>query len=209
MFDFDGPVCSVFAGRPAPKVAQRLRKLVEAAVPLPPELSVTTDPMVFLQAAPHLPADVGEMVRLQLEADERAAIESAEPTPGAHAAIADCARASKVVSIVSNNDAEAVATYLARHGLGNYVSYISARRSPDPTLMKPHPHLVLAAIEAAGRAAELSVLIGDSVTDIEAARAARTASIGYANKFGKFASFEMAGADAIITDMHEISQWLG
>jgi phosphoglycolate phosphatase len=33
LFDFDGPVCSVFAGYPAPKVAQQLRLDLEALRP--------------------------------------------------------------------------------------------------------------------------------------------------------------------------------
>jgi phosphoglycolate phosphatase len=43
--------------------------------------------------------------------------------------------------------------------------------------------------------------VGDSVTDIEAARAAGVRSIGYANKPGKFGQLTAAGADAVVTEM--------
>lgn len=206
MFDFDGPVCSVFAGHPAPAVADRLRDLVRASTELPTELANASDPMLFLYAAPKLPNALSERVREQFQAEELQAVESAEPTPGAHAAIAACHAAGKVISVVSNNGAGAVETYLRRHDLAKYISFVSARRSPDPALMKPHPHLVLAALEATGQDAMRSVLIGDSVTDIQAAHAARSAAIGYANKIGKYSQLGAAGAEAIARDMREVSE---
>ncbi len=160
--------------------------------------------MLFLYAAPLLPAALGEQVRQQFHAEELAAVEVAEPTRGAHAAIAACFRSGKMVTVVSNNGASAVEAYLRRHGLARYVSYVSARRSPDPNLLKPSPYLLVAAIEATGQNPEQSVLIGDSVTDIDAARAAGSASIGYANKPGKRESLNAAGADVIVTDMNDI-----
>lgn len=208
MFDFDGPVCSVFAGRPAPEVAGRLRVLVEASTKLPANLLDVSDPMLFLHAAPSLPTTLAELVQQQFRAEEMEAIASAEPTPGAHAAITECHRVGKMVTVVSNNGADAVEEYLRRHGLARYISFVSARRNPNPELLKPNPHLLLAAIDATGQQAEHSVLIGDSVTDIEAAHAAGSAAIGYANKSGKRNSLTNAGADAIVMEMLEVSRAL-
>ncbi|MEY9913309.1 phosphoglycolate phosphatase [Catenulispora sp. MAP12-49] len=208
MFDFDGPVCSVFAGRPAPEVADRLRRLVQASAKLPTDLLAASDPMEYLHAAPALPTALAEQVRQLFRDEELVAIESAEPTPGAHDAIAECHRAGKVVTVVSNNGADAVEEYLHRHDLARYVSFVSARRSPNPELLKPNPHLLLAAIEATGQQPERSVLIGDSVTDIEAAHAAGVAAIGYANKLGKNETFTAAGAEVIVTHMTELSESL-
>lgn len=208
MFDFDGPVCSVFAGRPAWEVAGRLREIVRAEAVLSADLLEASDPMLFLYAAPALPAALGERVREQFQAEELAAIETAEPTMGAHDAIVECFHAGKVVTLVSNNGASAVETYLRRHDLERYVSYVSARRSPDPGLLKPNPYLLAAAIEASAQPPDQSVLIGDSVTDIEAARAVGSASIGYANKPGKHDSLEAAGADVIIESMGDIARSL-
>lgn len=208
MFDFDGPVCSVFAGRPAPEVAGRLRRLVQASVKLPTNLLAASDPMEYLHAAPALPTALAEQVRQLFRDEELAAIKSAEPTPGAHDTIAECHRAGKVVTVVSNNGADAVEEYLHRYDLARYVSFVSARRSPNPELLKPNPHLLLAAIEATGQQPERSVLIGDSVTDIEAAHAAGAAAIGYANRPGKNETFTAAGAEVIVTDMTEVSESL-
>jgi phosphoglycolate phosphatase-like HAD superfamily hydrolase len=49
------------------------------------------------------------------------------------------------------------------------------------------------------------VLIGDSATDIEAARAARTAVIAYANKPGKQDRFVPLRPDALITAMSDLT----
>jgi len=43
-----------------------------------------------------------------------------------------------------------------------------------------------------------ATFVGDSVTDIEAARASHTISIGYTNKPSKTAELMTAGADTVI-----------
>jgi beta-phosphoglucomutase-like phosphatase (HAD superfamily) len=60
-----------------------------------------------------------------------------------------------------------------------------ARTSPDPYLLKPSPHLIEQAVTANNSDPAACTLMGDSVTDIDAAREAGTHSIGYANKPGK------------------------
>lgn len=44
--------------------------------------------------------------------------------------------------MVSNNSAAAVRAYLDKHNLARYVVDVSCRTEPDPTLLKPHPHLL-------------------------------------------------------------------
>jgi phosphoglycolate phosphatase-like HAD superfamily hydrolase len=72
-------------------------------------------------------------------------------------------------------------------------------------LLKPEPHLLNVALAALGKPAGKSTLVGDSVSDIEAAHAAGTQSIGYANKPGKASKLLRASADFIIGDMTELS----
>ncbi|MFF9078904.1 HAD hydrolase-like protein [Streptomyces rubiginosohelvolus] len=59
-----------------------------------------------------------------------------------------------------------------------------------------------------GSTPERTVLIGDSVSDIEAARAAAATSIGFANKPAKEATLDQAGADAIVLDMSVVARAL-
>jgi phosphoglycolate phosphatase-like HAD superfamily hydrolase len=81
---------------------------------------------------------------------------------------------------------------------------IIGRVDPDPNLLKPHRHLISQAIKGLGAIADESVLIGDSLSDIEGARNAGVLSVGYANKPGKLARFNAARADAVISSMGEL-----
>ncbi|WP_406105263.1 HAD hydrolase-like protein [Micromonospora globbae] len=47
--------------------------------------------------------------------------------------------------------------------------------------------------------------VGDSLSDIEGAKAAGARVIGYANKPAKKAAFQAAGADALVTSMRQIA----
>ena len=116
---------------------------------------------------------------------ELAAVATAAPTPYVHDVVTACQNSGRSVSVVSNNSARAVHAYLARHGLDDRISLVVARTSHDPALLKPSPHLITQAVEALDAEPGECTLVGDSVTDVQAARLASVHSIGYANKPGK------------------------
>jgi phosphoglycolate phosphatase len=62
---------------------------------------------------------------------------------------------------------------------------VVACTSHDPALLKPSPHLINKAVRGLDADPAATALVGDSLTDIEAAQSADVASIGYANKPGK------------------------
>lgn len=99
--------------------------------------------------------------------------------------------------MVSNNSDRAVHSYLTRNGLDDRIDLVVARTSHDPALLKPSPHLIETALEALGAEPGVCAFVGDSTTDIEAARLVGVPSIGYANRPGKRASLTEAGADAV------------
>jgi beta-phosphoglucomutase-like phosphatase (HAD superfamily) len=113
----------------------------------------------------------------------------------------NAARAGMRVGVVSNNSAPAINAYLDMHGLSAYVSTVSGRIPGHPELMKPNPHLVVHASQLLGAPANRCVLVGDSATDAEAARAARARSVGYAKAQDRVAGLESAGAELVIEDM--------
>lgn len=82
---------------------------------------------------------------------------------------------------------------------------VAGRTFANPSLLKPSPHLLLDTADALGISPERSVLVGDSASDIEAARAAGSLSIGLANKPGKRERLLDAGADAIIDSMAQLA----
>jgi phosphoglycolate phosphatase len=140
-----------------------------------------------------------------LQDAELKAVESALPTPGAAESLSACQRSGKLVAIVSNNYAEAVARYLNRTGLADRVAHIEGRDPSDPALMKPSPHLIENATKALGVRAAACVFIGDQTSDMKAGRTAGTPTIGYANKPGKADALALAGANAVVATMTELA----
>jgi beta-phosphoglucomutase-like phosphatase (HAD superfamily) len=67
------------------------------------------------------------------------------------------------------------------------------------------PHLITQAVEALDAEPGECTLIGDSVTDIQAARLASAHSIGYANKPGKREHLSEAGAGAITNSLADLA----
>lgn len=146
---------------------------------LPAAVLSSHDPFQVLRYANALDTPIRDAIGDRLTAAEIDAVQTAPSTPGAAEAITALRRAGHTVTVVSNNSEVAVSLYLAQHGLAEHIAGINARTSSDPALLKPHPHLLHAAIRARSTRAESCVLIGDSVTDVEAAHAAGVPCIGY------------------------------
>ena len=68
--------------------------------------------------------------------------------------------------------------------------------------MKPNPAPILDAVDALGAKPADAVLVGDSLSDIEGARAAGIKVIGYANRPYKVPAFQHA--DAVIETMEDL-----
>ncbi|WP_405360483.1 HAD-IA family hydrolase [Kitasatospora sp. NBC_00085] len=206
LLDFDGPVCSVFAGLPAPEVARRLRAgLLASGEEVPPEVEAEADPLALLRliadARPDLVEDTdGALAKLETEA-----VCVGRPTPGGESVLRACSRSGRSVSVVSNNAGAAIEIYLADHGLSGYVAGVYGRTPGDPSSMKPNPRLLLEAMKSTGHKPEECIFIGDAERDVEAGDAAGVATIGYANKPGKDVRLAAAGAVVIVTSMQAIA----
>ena len=210
LLDFDGPVCSIFAGYPAPRVAAKLVDVLRRhRVEVPPDLASEPDPLeVLRRVAAAGNQSVTRAVEDALCVAERDAIASAESTPYGREVIVAAWQARMPVSVVSNNSADAVSEYLAAHRLAGYVSPVIGRAYADPARMKPNPEPILQAVRAIGEPADRCVLIGDSTSDIDGARAAGVRSIGYANRPAKVEALRAAGAEVVITSMGEVARSL-
>ncbi|KDN19459.1 HAD family hydrolase [Amycolatopsis rifamycinica] len=198
LLDFDGPVCSIFAGIPASVVADQLKQvLIDGGhTEMPESVAASADPFDVLRYADALGENEARYVEAAFTAHEVEAVLSAAPTEGAHDLIRAWRASSRPVAIVSNNSAPAINAYLDLYGLRASIDIVSARTKPDTALLKPSPYLLCQTIAALEVAPADCVFIGDSLSDIEAAHAADVRSIGFANKPGKSAKF--AVADAVI-----------
>lgn len=199
LLDFDGPVCSVFAGIPASTVADQLRGVLADGghSDLPEAVTTSADPFDVLQYAATLGGDEARYIEAAFTAHEVEAISSAPPASGAHELIEAWHESGRQLAIVSNNSAPAINAYLDLYDLRTAINFVSARTSSNVALLKPSPYLLNRAIAALDVTPRESVFIGDSTSDIEAAHAAGIRSIGYANKPGKESNLNAAGADAI------------
>jgi len=210
LLDFDGPVCGIFAGYPARDVAAELVDLLyRHGVDLPGHLTSETDPLEVLRWTGSLgDQGVTRVVEDALCTAERRAVATAAPTPYGREVIVAARQAGLPVAVVSNNSAGAVAAYLAAHRLTGHVAPVIGRAYADPNRMKPNPGPILQAVRALGTAPDRSVLIGDSLSDIEGSQAAGVPVIGYANRPPKVDAFHQAGADVVVTSMGPIADAL-
>ncbi|MGP3636284.1 HAD family hydrolase [Streptomyces sp. 24-1644] len=207
LFDFDGPLCDVFAGHPAKQVARDLAQLAVRSEPaLSGKLTSTDDPLEVLRLTHQANSLVGLEVEDALTAAEVAAVGVAgNPTPGAVASLEAVRATGRKIAVVSNNSAECVRVFLDRHGLAGHVLAVVGRPGEQPELMKPNPHSLIKAAELLGVDVTQCTLIGDSLTDIQAAHAVGSTAIGYANKARKRQVFAEAGAEAITESMQAIA----
>ncbi|MFL6144332.1 MAG: HAD family hydrolase [Labedaea sp.] len=205
LLDFDGPICSVFAGYPAPQVADDLRLFLGTIGILDTDaIGAATDPLEILRwvaaTYPSAALDVDGV----LCAAERNAVATASPTAHAHDAIVAARRTGRLVAIVSNNSEPAIGDYLARYSLASQVAFVAGRAHGAPELMKPHPDSVQRALGRLGVPASACVFVGDSVTDVAVSRLTGVRPVGYAETPDRRADLVRAGAEVVIATMREL-----
>ena len=203
LLDFDGPICSIYAGLPAPTVAEKLRKLFPGE--LPEEIANTPDPIEVFKYSATVSDEMAARVETEMADLEVAAVPTADPTPYVHQVIASARESDRIIGVVSNNSPRAVNAYLDRHSLSGGIRLVVARTSHDPALLKPSPHLINEAVRGLDANPATTVLVGDSFTDIEASQRAGVASVGYANKPGKRERMTKLQAGAVITSMADLA----
>lgn len=104
LLDFDGPVCSVFAGYSAETVATQLREFLNGhGVELPVEFADNRDPLKVLAWVGSAHPDLTKAVEDQLIAAETLAADSAAPTLHADDVMAAAVSSGRPVAIASNN----------------------------------------------------------------------------------------------------------
>ncbi|MFJ4837975.1 HAD family hydrolase [Streptomyces sp. NPDC088746] len=197
LFDFDGPLCDLFAGRPAAGVAARLAEALRVFGCGPEVLGARTDdPLALLQRTAKHYGDgpVTDHAERCLTAEEAGAAESATPTEHALELIGALDAGGWRQAVTTNNSPGAVARFLRRHGSAVLADEHIHGRTSDPALLKPDPHCLVRALESTGTAAAAAVMLGDSPADCLAAKAVGVPFIGYAVNERKRRALEDVGA---------------
>lgn len=200
LLDFDGPICAVFAGYSASSCsAAMLGRAAELGVKLYPADPI--DPISVLRSLVGQASVIVREVESTFVGEEIRALQLTKPSTAIPDLLHKLQTAGHRLAIVTNNSGPAVNTFIHQHNLADSVPTIVGRDEHDMRLLKPSPHLLVKALKLLGTAPSQAVFVGDSVSDIEAARAASVRSIGYANKPTKANRLRLSGADAIITSM--------
>ncbi|MFI6409113.1 HAD family hydrolase [Streptomyces sp. NPDC050548] len=203
LFDFDGPICRLFAGLSAEDVAkdlvswlerQGLRELLTKREREHP------DPHVVLHAVNkrHPRSDLVDELEELLTQQELKAVDSAYPTPYADPLIRTWSAVGVRLAVATNNSARTVADYLQGRDLIDCFAPHVYGRTNDLELLKPNPHCLNRALRAMGAAPADALMIGDTPTDFEAARQAGIPFLGYAGKPSKETLLRRAGAEAVV-----------
>ncbi len=151
LLDFDGPVCSVFAGTPARSARQLRDSLTAAGFTVPGEAQDQDDPLEVFRAMARTSDDAAILAQHVLTALEVRAVKTAQPTHGSADLIITAHRTGRTVTIVSNNSGDTITTYLSDHHLTDYIKAVVARDDHDQDRMKPSPYRVREAVRDAGR----------------------------------------------------------
>lgn len=207
LLDFDGPVTPILATGLNRQAADRMRAVLAATgTPVPEPVRTTPDPMEVLRFAGNQADEATiDEVEATLRRCEVDAAQVSDATPGAADFLSACREAHRPVVVVSNNADEAIETYLERHGLRQYVHRVIGRAYAQPDLMKPHPAVVLSALTTLQASPDQCVLVGDSTTDIDVAKATGVRSIGYVKAPNRRAGLDHAGADATVDSMADLA----
>jgi phosphoglycolate phosphatase len=118
--------------------------------------------------------------------------------PGARETIdALASRVDVMLGIATGKSQRGVAALLHRHGLSDRFRVI---KTADDAPSKPHPGMVIAAMSEVGVAAIDTIMVGDTVFDMEMAHAAGVHAVGVAWGYHPGKALRAAGAHAVIEE---------
>lgn len=106
-----------------------------------------------------------------------------------------------LLGIATGKGLAGVNRILALHGLDRHFRTL---QTPDHNPSKPHPGMLLRAMAETGAAPHEVVMVGDTVFDIELAKAARVMSIGVGWGYHDRRDLQLAGADVLIESFDEL-----
>ncbi|MER5386440.1 HAD-IA family hydrolase [Streptomyces sp. NPDC002688] len=210
LFEFDGPICRLFAGHPAQSIGndlvgwlerRGLRELLteyEARYP---------DPHVVLRAAQkRLPpgTDILPELEERLTQIELRAANSAFPTAYADPLIRTWHAVGVRLAIATNVSPHAVARYLDARGLTAVFAPHIYGRSGDLQLLKPHPHSLHLALRAMGASPEHTLMIGDTPSDLAASQSAGIPFLGYGRNAAQTKMLRDAGAETVLNSLEPV-----
>ncbi|MEU6348719.1 HAD-IA family hydrolase [Streptomyces sp. NPDC047072] len=214
LFDFDGPVCDLFGGASTEDVAKKVKDRARWMWrTLDQEVEKCDDSHGILrklrtmydEADPkprfRLPLTLAERV---VARQERDAVRRAQPTPDIGAVVELLNALELPLAIVSNNAERAIRMYLKKKKLQGLFTSVCGRDPKNAGLMKPHPDCVNRAVSRLSLDPTDCVLVGDQLTDLQAAQEARTPFLGITPDRSRAEKMVEYGATAVVTSYEPV-----
>ena len=157
------------------------------------------------RAGDHTATSLMRGVQRMIEVYEAGLTVDTRPMLHAGATLSACAGAGLKLAVVTNKP-EALATRIVAHF--DFVRHVGVIVGGDScATRKPDPEMLLLACRNLDTDAHRCVMIGDSVADIAAAKAAGMGSIAVRGGYTRVPAEEL-GADAVAADLGEVSELL-
>ncbi|MDH6451116.1 MULTISPECIES: HAD-IA family hydrolase [unclassified Streptomyces] len=209
LFDFDGPVCDLFGGAPTKGVAdkvkrkarrywRRLDREVEECHDSHGVLRRLRDMYDRSEPKPRFRRPLA-LAERTVTRQERGAVKTAVRTPGVVTLVDLLLELGLPLVVVSNNAEGPIRKYLKDPELKGKFTDVCGRDPKDAGRMKPDPDCVRRALDRLSLDASACVLIGDQLTDLEAARSAGTPFIGFTQDTSRAKRMVELKADAVVT----------
>ncbi|MEU8931298.1 HAD-IA family hydrolase [Streptomyces sp. NPDC048409] len=209
LWDFDGPICRLFAGHSAARVAEGLMEWLASrglhGLVTEPERD-SLDPHLVLRAVDsrHPGSDLVDELEKRLTEEELRATSTAMPTAYADILIRTWQAMGARMAITTNNSPRVVRAYLDDRGLTPCFHPHIYGRTKELHHLKPDPYCLNRALSAMGAAPDAALMIGDSPSDLEAARRAGVPFLGYARNERKAKLLTEAGAEFVVGSLESL-----
>lgn len=213
LWDFDGPICRLFAGHSAEGVADDLVEWLESrglrGLVTDTERD-SLDPHLVLRAVDrrHPGSDLVTELEERLTKEELRATSTAMPTAYADILIQTWRARGARMAVTTNNSPRVVRAYLDDRGLTPCFAPHLYGRTQDLQHLKPDPHCLNRALNAMGAAPAAALMIGDSPSDLEAADRAGVPFLGYARNERKAKLLTEAGAGYVVGSLEPLLETL-
>jgi phosphoglycolate phosphatase len=143
-----------------------------------------------------------EQYKLAFHALRQQADHSEPLFPGTLEALNELEEAGYLLAVATGKSRRGLNATLERHGLQDrFISLKTADDGPG----KPHPHMLEQAMAEAGASPDSTVMVGDTIFDMEMACNAKVRSVGVSWGYHEPDELRAAGAAAVIDEFGELA----
>jgi myo-inositol-1(or 4)-monophosphatase len=205
IFDFDGPICDLTAAMPR-TTAELLREVIRnETADMPVAIAATSDPIEIIASAVAISPSLAARLDEELTSIELTAASTSRPAAYVHEALAACRDSGRTPAIISRNSAQAVSSYLDKHGLADQARNVTALASFPPGHLQTFPHLLEDTIHALGATPDGCALITATEAGIDTAQGIGAHPIGYATTPAASERLTAAGAACVIPSLADLT----